>query len=73
MVFNDRHPNEEKTSRSESGKAIVGDNVMIVSNPTIFPNVEISDNVVIGAGPLVAKSICESGTYFGNPLKKKKE
>jgi acetyltransferase-like isoleucine patch superfamily enzyme len=48
---------------------IIGDNVSIGSNATILP-VEICNNVVIGAGSVVTKSIIESGIYAGNPAKK---
>lgn len=47
----------------------IGNNVSIGSNATILP-VEICDNVVIGAGAVVTKSISESGTYAGNPARK---
>lgn len=47
----------------------IGNNVAIGSNATILP-VDICDNVVIGAGALVAKSITEPGTYIGCPAKK---
>lgn len=52
-------------------KTIIGNNVSIGSNATILP-VQICDNVVIGAGSVVTKSITEPGTYFGNPAKKNK-
>jgi acetyltransferase-like isoleucine patch superfamily enzyme len=47
----------------------IGNNVSIGSNATILP-VNICDNVVIGAGSVVTKSITESGIYAGNPAKK---
>ena len=46
----------------------IGNNVSIGSNTTILP-VEICDNVVIGAGIVVTKSITIPGTYAGNPAK----
>jgi acetyltransferase-like isoleucine patch superfamily enzyme len=46
----------------------VGSNVSIGSNATIMP-VDICDNVVIGAGAVVTKSISEPGIYAGNPAK----
>lgn len=46
----------------------IGNNVSIGSNATILP-VEICDNVVIGAGSVVTKSITQSGIYAGNPAK----
>lgn len=50
-------------------KTIIGNKVSIGSNATILP-VTICDNVVIGAGTLVAKDIVEPGIYIGNPAKK---
>ena len=46
----------------------IGNQVSIGSNATILP-VEICDNVVIGAGAVVTKSIQKSGIYAGNPAK----
>jgi len=44
----------------------IGNRVSIGSNATIMP-VEICDDVVIGAGSVVTKSISEPGIYAGNP------
>jgi UDP-3-O-[3-hydroxymyristoyl] glucosamine N-acyltransferase len=48
---------------------LVGDRVSIGSNATILP-VSICDDVVIGAGAVVTKSITEPGVYAGNPARK---
>lgn len=45
---------------------VIGNNVSIGSNSTILP-VQICDNVVIGAGSVVTKSITKPGVYCGNP------
>ena len=50
----------------------IGNNVSIGSNATILP-VDICDNVVIGAGAVVTKSIAKPGVYVGNPAKFLKE
>lgn len=50
----------------------IGNNVSIGSNATILP-VEICDNVVIGAGAVVTRTITEPGVYFGNPATKKSQ
>jgi acetyltransferase-like isoleucine patch superfamily enzyme len=50
-------------------KTKIGNYVSIGSNVTILP-VDICDNVVIGAGSVVTKSINEPGIYAGNPAKK---
>ena len=47
----------------------IGENVSIGSNATILP-VDICDDVVIGAGSVVTKSISEPGVYAGCPAKK---
>lgn len=44
----------------------IGDRVSIGSNATVLP-VSICDDVVIGAGAVVTKSIDEPGVYAGNP------
>ena len=46
----------------------IGNKVNIGSNSTLLP-VDICDNVVIGAGSVVTKSIFKSGVYAGNPAK----
>ncbi len=47
---------------------LIGNNVSIGSNATILP-VNICDNVVIGAGSVVTKTIETPGVYAGNPAK----
>ena len=47
----------------------IGHRVSIGSNATLLP-VDVCDDVVIGAGAVVTKSITESGTYVGNPAKR---
>jgi acetyltransferase-like isoleucine patch superfamily enzyme len=46
----------------------IGNRVSIGSNATIMP-VEICDDVVIGAGSVVTKSITKAGIYAGNPAR----
>jgi acetyltransferase-like isoleucine patch superfamily enzyme len=46
----------------------LGNRVSIGTNVTLLP-VDICDDVVIGAGAVVTKSITRSGTYAGNPAK----
>jgi acetyltransferase-like isoleucine patch superfamily enzyme len=46
----------------------IGNRVSIGSNATILP-VSICDNVVIGAGAVVTKSIDKPGIYAGNPAR----
>jgi acetyltransferase-like isoleucine patch superfamily enzyme len=46
----------------------LGNRVSVGSNVTLLP-VDICDDVVIGAGSVVTKSISEPGIYAGNPVK----
>lgn len=46
----------------------IGHRVSIGTNATILP-VTICDDVVIGAGSVVTKSIAEPGIYIGNPAR----
>lgn len=46
----------------------IGNRVSIGSNATIMP-VDICDDVVIGAGAVVTRSILEPGIYIGNPAR----
>lgn len=47
----------------------IGNRVSIGSNATILP-INICDDVVIGAGAVVTKTITEAGVYVGNPARK---
>ena len=70
MFVNDRFsgggPARGDTSKWES--TVIGDRVSIGSNATVMP-VTICDDVVIGAGAVVTKSIDEPGSYAGNPAR----
>jgi acetyltransferase-like isoleucine patch superfamily enzyme len=46
----------------------IGNRVSLGSNSTILP-VDICDDVVVGAGSVVTKSITKSGIYAGNPAR----
>ncbi|MDT8759732.1 N-acetyltransferase [Sphingomonas psychrotolerans] len=70
MFVNDRFasggPARGDTSKWES--TAIGNRVSIGSNATIMP-VTICDDVVIGAGSVVTRSIAEPGIYAGNPAR----
>jgi acetyltransferase-like isoleucine patch superfamily enzyme len=55
--------------RSQWKATFVGNRVSVGTNATILP-VSICDDVVIGAGSVVTRSILEPGIYAGNPAKK---
>ncbi len=46
----------------------LGNRVSVGTNATLLP-VDICDDVVIGAGAVVTKSIAQPGVYAGNPAK----
>lgn len=68
MFVNDRFasggPARGDTTKWES--TTIGNRVSIGSNATIMP-VSICNDVVIGAGSVVTKSIAQPGIYAGNP------
>jgi acetyltransferase-like isoleucine patch superfamily enzyme len=70
MFINDLFANggPAKGDKSLWKATTVGNNVSIGSNATILP-VSICDNVVIGAGSVVTKSIKTPGVYVGNPAR----
>lgn len=69
-LFSDGKPASGDQSKWKSTK--IGSNVSIGSNATILP-VDICNNVVIGAGSVVTKSINQPGIYAGNPAKFKRK
>lgn len=52
-----------------AGGTKVGDNCYIWQGVITRSNISICDNVIIGAGSLVLKSIIEPGVYLGSPAK----
>lgn len=48
---------------------IIGDNVYIAANASVIGGVTIGDNVIIGAGSVVCKSIPSNSVAVGNPAK----
>lgn len=70
MFVNDRFAGggPARGDKSKWESTVIGDRVSIGSNATIMP-VAICDDVVIGAGAVVTKSITRPGTYAGNPAR----
>lgn len=52
------------------GKIIIKDNVYIGNNALIMPGVTIENDVIVGAGSVVTKSIPSGWIVAGNPAKK---
>ena len=69
MFTNDLMRNGPAGGNTEAWvKTSVGNRVSIGSNSTILP-VSICDDVVIGAGSVVTRSITRPGVYAGNPAR----
>jgi len=71
MFINDRFEKggPARGDRSLWRSTVIGDRVSVGTNATILP-VEICDDVVIGAGAVVTRSINEPGVYAGNPARR---
>lgn len=61
----------KNNNHGENGRitAIIGNNVKIHANSTVFGGITIGDNVIIGAGSVVNKSIPENSMVIGNPFR----
>jgi sugar O-acyltransferase (sialic acid O-acetyltransferase NeuD family) len=53
-----------------AGFSVVGERCFVGIQATISDNLLIADDVIIGAGSVVLKSISTKGTYAGSPAKK---
>ena len=53
-----------------SGKVNAGKRVYLGTNASVIEDIDICDDVLVGANACVAKDIVESGTYVGTPAKK---
>jgi len=72
QIYTPNHPidyEERATSLEYCLKIKIGNDVWIGGNTTIVPGITIGDNVVIGAGSVVCKSIPSDSLAVGNPCK----
>ncbi|MBK7666509.1 MAG: NeuD/PglB/VioB family sugar acetyltransferase [Sphingobacteriaceae bacterium] len=53
-----------------SGNCVIGNCVYIGTNASVREKISICDNVIIGMGSVVLKSIDEVGVFVGSPLRK---
>lgn len=51
------------------GEISIGDNCYIGSRCIFMPGVKVSNNIIVGAGSSVAKSLTEKGTYVNQSLR----
>lgn len=58
-------------NRNDEGRAspIIGDNVWIAVNAVVFGPINIGNNVVIGSGCILNKSVPDNCTVVGNPAR----
>ncbi|MFC4222726.1 NeuD/PglB/VioB family sugar acetyltransferase [Lysinibacter cavernae] len=51
------------------GNSKLGNNVFVGTSVTVSPRLNIADDVVLGAGSVVMRSVKRQGTTYGNPAK----
>ena len=52
-----------------NGDCKIGERVFVGSQSVLANGIEVGDDIIVGAGSLVRKSIKTPGSYSGNPLK----
>lgn len=52
-----------------NGSPVIGDDVMVFANATVFGPITIGNTAVIGAGAVVNKDVPEKAVVAGNPFK----
>lgn len=53
--------------KKDTGRPIIGDNVIINGNSCIIGRIRIGNNSIIGAGSVVVKDVPDNCVYAGNP------
>jgi len=61
--------NDQDGRRHLYRRVKIGNNVFIGSNSIIMPGVEIEDDVIVGAGSVVTKSVPRGAIIGGNPAR----
>lgn len=54
---------------SKGGRPVIGNNVEVYTNAVVIGNITIGDNVIIGAGAVVTKSVPSNCVVAGNPAR----
>ena len=49
----------------------LGNNIWLGAGVVVLPGVSICDNVIVGAGSVVTRSLLDPGIYYGTPAKKR--
>ncbi len=60
---------DEKGRRYQYRRISIGNNCFIGANSTLMPGVRIEDNVIVGAGSIVTRSIPRGYVVAGNPAR----
>lgn len=68
-IISANHDSDNLGQWTCSDPIVIGNNVWIGMNAVILPGVKIGDNVVIGAGSIVTKSIPPNCIAGGNPCR----
>lgn len=66
VVIGFGEPNAERGDRLSP---ILGNNIEIGANSTVFGPINIGDNVIIGAGAVVNKDVPSNSVVVGNPMR----
>ncbi len=69
-INHDTSPQKRLSKKSYAEDIHIGNNVWIGAGVIILPGVNISEDVVIGAGSVVTKAVQKKCLYAGNPAKK---
>ena len=67
--FHHTHPDKRRDWKPNTGKVVIGKNVLIGSNVKILKGVQIGDHSVISNGSVVTRSFGENHFIYGNPAK----